>query len=356
MKISIGVNIQPGPWGGGNQFCQSLYSFLEKKKVDVSFDLKQKNLDLILLVEPRSDLKISAYNHIDILRYQLYKNSNAIVVHRINGYYRKKGTNEINQTLKRANLLADYSIYLSRWLQDVYGKYGFNINNSKVIMNGANRNIFNDNGYQVWKKNTTLRLVTHHWGANYQKGFDVYERLDQLLSSPAFSNKFEFMFIGNLPGSIHFEHIKWKEPKIGQELASLIRSNHVYLTAAQNEGAGMHHIEGALCGLPILYRESGALPEYCNGYGIGFTIDTFETKLEEMYHDYNKWVKKMPKYPYDSDRMCEQYYELILELLDRHNDIIRVRGNRKSLSLYLKSLLPEKLLKKIIGKLKYWIS
>ena len=25
----------------------------------------------------------------------------------------------------------------------------------------------------------------------------------------------------------------------------------------------MHHIEGILSGLPIIYRNSGALPEYC---------------------------------------------------------------------------------------------
>ena len=31
-----------------------------------------------------------------------------------------------------------------------------------------------------------------------------------------------------------------------------------------------HHMEGALCGLPILYKDSGAASEYCNDFGISF--------------------------------------------------------------------------------------
>ena len=35
----------------------------------------------------------------------------------------------------------------------------------------------------------------------------------------------------------------------------------------------MHHIEGALSGLPLIFRKSGALPEYCSDYGIEFIDD-----------------------------------------------------------------------------------
>ena len=50
----------------------------------------------------------------------------------------------------------------------------------------------------------------------------------------------------------------------------LLSKNHVYLTASINEPAGMHHIEGALSGLPIIYRNSGAIPEYCSDFGVSF--------------------------------------------------------------------------------------
>jgi hypothetical protein len=142
--------------------------------------------------------------------------------------------------------LVDFTIYVSHWLQDVCGKSGLDTTYSKVILNGANTEIFNNNGYTPWERNGPLRLVTHHWGGNYLKGFDIYEYFDRLLSNLDYSNKFKFMYVGNLPKNVHFEHIKWIEPKYGKELASLIRSNHVYLTAALNEGGANHPTEG-LC-------------------------------------------------------------------------------------------------------------
>ena len=42
------------------------------------------------------------------------------------------------------------------------------------------------------------------------------------------------------------------------------------------------HIEGILCGLPIIYRESGALPEYCKKFGVPFENDNFLPALEIM--------------------------------------------------------------------------
>ena len=45
----------------------------------------------------------------------------------------------------------------------------------------------------------------------------------------------------------------------------------------------MHHIEGILCGLPIIYRESGALPEYCKKYGISFKNEKFLPALKKCF-------------------------------------------------------------------------
>ena len=34
-----------------------------------------------------------------------------------------------------------------------------------------------------WDKKGPLKLVTHHWGGNYMKGFDIYKKLDTLEST-----------------------------------------------------------------------------------------------------------------------------------------------------------------------------
>ncbi|NMC13405.1 MAG: hypothetical protein GYA34_11055 [Chloroflexi bacterium] len=356
MKISLGINIQPGPWGGGNQFGQSLSSFLQKKGVEISFDLKQNNLDLILLIDPRSSSKTSAFNHLDIFRYLWYKNSQALIVHRINECDERKGTKNVNQMIIHANTVADFSVYVSKWLQNIYANMGLPPIHSRVIMNGANSNIFNSRNYKPWNKTSKLKMVTHHWGTNYLKGFDIYEKFDQLLFSPNFSNKYEFMFIGKLPKSFRFLNTIYIEPKFGSDLSSHICLNHVYLTASQNEPGANHPIEGALCGLPILYRPSGSLAEYCHGYGIEFTSENFKEKLNEMYETYFDYVGRMKDYPYTADRMCQQYYELFLELLDKKEEIIQSRHYHHKFRLFVESFLPIKLLGKIRGKIEHWMS
>src|SRR3546814_3442018 len=78
-------------------------------------------------------------------------------------------------------------------------------------------------------------------------------------------------------------------PLDGVALADALRSQHVYVTASLNEPGSNHQNEGALCGLPVLYRESGALPEYCAGFGVAFTTETFEEGLETMLRDYSNY-------------------------------------------------------------------
>ena len=54
----------------------------------------------------------------------------------------------------------------------------------------------------------------------------------------------------------------------------------VYITASKNEPSGNHHIEAAQCGLPILYINSGGIPEYSNGFGIVLRSKRFLEKGE----------------------------------------------------------------------------
>lgn len=56
MKVSIGMKLTTGSWGGGNQLSRSLKSFLERKGCKVCRDLNEQDIDSILLTEPRVDL------------------------------------------------------------------------------------------------------------------------------------------------------------------------------------------------------------------------------------------------------------------------------------------------------------
>lgn len=340
MKVSLGMKLQPGPWGGGNQFGHSLVAFLRRKEVEVSFDLSDPSLDLIVLTEPRSHLKSSAYSDRDIIRYLFRKNPRAIVVHRVNECDERKGTTGVNEMLIRANSCADHTVFISTWLRDLFLRRGLRTSEHSVILNGANREIFNARGHQRWNRSERLRLVTHHWGAGLLKGFDIYERLDRLLTASGYADKIEFTYIGNLPQSFRFDNARFMESQSGIELSASIRSHHVYLTASQSEPAGMHHIEGAMCGLPLLYRESGGMPEYCSGFGVSFTTENFEQKLQELIDTYDHWAARMKEYPHTAERMGEQYYDQFVELLDRRDEIIEQRTWRRKPSFFMQAFMP----------------
>ena len=335
MKISLGMKLQSGPWGGGNQFGVSFAQYLREQGIEVSFDLKDPNLDIILFT---ASLASAAYTDRDIIRYLTFKNRRALAIYRINECDERKGTTGVNQRIMQANQCADHTVFISGWLRDLYFQQGLRPEYFDVLPNGANAEIFNSNGYKKWIGDGKLKLVTHHWGANLLKGFDIYERLDKMLGEVEWRDIIEFTFIGNVPQGFKFANSRHLLPQSGRELADSIRKNHIYLTASQNEPAGMHHIEGAMCGLPLLYRESGALPEYCNGFGVSFTEHNFEQKLREMINTYDHWAGKMKEYPYTSDYMSEQYYQLCLRLLSRREEILARRKWSRRLPWLVKTL------------------
>ncbi len=325
MKIAIGSKIQAGPWGGGNQFVNSLKNYLLQCGVDVVFDLNSKDIDIILLTEPRSNLKISAFSDIDIIKYLIQKNKKAIVVHRINECDERKGTKMVNKLLFLANRCADHTVFISNWLRKKLENQRHFSKKYSVVLNGADTKIFNNKKYIKWNKNEKIKIVTHHWGGNWMKGFDIYKRLDNLLGMQPYKDMMSFTYIGYLPNGFKFNNSAYIQPLSGNELARCLSQHHIYLTGSQNEPAGMHHIEGALCGLPILYRNSGALPEYCEGYGVMFDSADFEEKLWEIRAKYDFLVGAMESYPYTAEEMCKDYYDLFLKLLDQHDQLISQR-------------------------------
>lgn len=325
MKVSIGMNLQPGPWGGGNQFGYALVAYLRRKGIEVCFDLSARDIDIILLAEPRRALRISAYSDHEIVRYILLKGSRAVVVHRVNECDERKGTSGVNERLRQATRCADYAVFVSEWLRDLHLSQGFPCREYTVIRNGPDSDIFSPQGYQAWDGKEPLRLVTHHWSSHPMKGFDLYKHIDDLLGTEKFKNRIAYTFIGNLPEGFSFSQARHLPPLYGHELAQELRRHHVYVTASRNEPGPHHPIEAACCGLPLLYLQSGALPEYCGGFGIGFTDFNFDEKLQEMMTSYHRFVSRMKDFPHTAQAMCMQYETFFSRLVNRRTELIRKR-------------------------------
>lgn len=312
MKIAIGHKIQIGPWGGGNNFTKTLVNFLLEAGHQVYFDLSRNDLDVILITDPRPRNPAVSFKISEVYNYKLFKNRNVKIFHRINECDERKGTKLINFRLRNANLIADHTIFIATWLKDldVWSRK----NDFSVILNGGDQEIF----YPIEKsKNTSgdkLKLVTHHWGAHKNKGFDVYGKIASMLDDPFWSSKFEFTYVGNFPKNFFSKNINCIKPLSGVDLGNELRRHDIYLTASINEPAGMHHVEGALCGLPLLYRNSGALPEYCKDFGVAFEgPDDFEGSLLEIIQNFLAYKKKMKSYSLTGRTMAEQYENLFVQ-------------------------------------------
>jgi len=75
----------------------------------------------------------------------------------------------------------------------------------------------------------------------------------------------------------------------------------------------------------VLYRESGALPEYCTGYGVSFVPETFEAALTKMIDKYRDYQPMMSGYPHVAARTVNAYIDLFDSLLTRREAIVGQR-------------------------------
>lgn len=340
MKLAIGFRIQDGPWGGGNRFVQSLAQAARDAGWEVVFHLDESDVDVILLMDPRSRSPNISFSAGAILRYLIFRNPRALVVHRINECDERKGTRHMNAALVRANWCADFTVFVGSWLVDLPTWKRHLRTPHAVILNGTDSEVFNPQGFVPWSGEGPMRFVTHHWGGNWMKGFDIYQRFDQILARSEWQARVEFSYVGNLPKEFHFENARTVAPLNGLALAAELKRHHAYITASINEPGGNHQNEGGACGLPLLYRRSGCLPEYCDGFGVSFDDRDFEAALERFIRTYPEWLHRMPEWPHLSQTTCRKYLDLFSEIVARREELLARRSLWQNPWLMLRNQIP----------------
>jgi hypothetical protein len=313
LRISINAPPRPGPYGGGKQFAEVLCRYLAAKGHEVRFDLPW-GLDIVMVVAAHPHARC-AYGIEEVRAYKRACPQTGIV-HRVNGSDQATGCDHGRDVYHcRAIQVADHVIYISEYIKSLFrDQYSVQEKATSTILNGADDEMFRPRTDGDWNSNERMRIVTHHWSPNFMKGFDVYERLDDLLGGPPYRDLFEFTYIGQLPFGWRFRHARVMTPLSGRALADELKRHHVYVTGARKEAGGMHHIEGMRCGLPVLYLNSGALPEYCASYGVEFDLSNFESRLEQMREDYPAIRKAVTACPYSGDAMAQRYEQVFLDL------------------------------------------
>ena len=334
MKISFNMDLNSASHGGGIGFANFLKSYLENTGIDVVNHLRDDDIDIIFHI---NITYCAAYSFYAAYLYKL-EHPTTVIAHRVNdsGMHRPHGL--MARLMAACGRHSDYLIYISEWLKEVMHHKLYSERPYTVIHNGADEDVFNQNQRKRWEKKSRLKIVTHHWSSNFLKGHEIYQYLDELLGQESIRNKYEFIYIGNYPQNIVYKNTTLVPPLTGKALADELKKHHVYITAARKEAAPMHPIEGALCGLPILYVDSGALPEYCRGFGIRFCKENLVEKMEQMYEHYDSYYDRMHNYAYTAGKMAGKYLNLFETLISQRRNYIEsatIARNRLSLKTYL---------------------
>lgn len=312
---TVAFNMRPtsGPWGGSSPFVEQLAAYLRNRGYQVIFDLND-NVDVAVLIDPRQEAANRVFS-VDDVSHLRASQPRLRVLHRVNECDQRKGTDFMDRLLAEANVIADYTVFIAEWLRDYHAERWFDVTHPhSVIYNGADPRIFHPVDSARWDGVQPLRIVTHHWSDNPLKGFAEYEALDAAIAEGEVDNM-ELYIVGRWPDSIHWRAAKTVAPLHGYKLAQILKSCHIYITASRWEPCGMHHVEGAQCGLPLLYhKDGGGIVEAGRRYGIEFGDDIVGS-LNQIKTRYNEFREKVLDHPPSGDRMSLSFADIIQRLI-----------------------------------------
>ena len=310
-RIAFNMRAVSEPWGGGNWWLTQMVGDLRDHRYEVRFDLRREP-DCVVVVDPRVGGNV-VFGRDEIAEHRR-RHPETRVLHRINECDLRKGTNEIDALLASANEVADSTVFLSDWLRDYHAERWFDLSRPHaVVHNGADFAIFHPGEPRA--DGGALRLATHHWSANPLKGFDVYREVDRLIADGSLPDT-ELWVIGRWPDDCDWQAAHTFPPTGGTELADLLRSCDAYITASRFEPGGMHYVEGAQCGLPVLYHEDGGgIVEVARRFGIGFRDDV-ASAIEELRGRLPELQKLVRERTPSGEAMCAGYRDLIAGLIE----------------------------------------
>ena len=307
MKIFFNRVEKYEPWGGGTHFLTSLCNYLRERNIKVTFHLED-DVDLIFMIDPRPGDIGYSINH--ILDFKA-RNPSVKILHRINECDARKNTNFMDQLLIESALYADKVVFISEWLKNYFTEKGMNTSNASVVYNGCKLDHFYPENKTINLNKNKVKLVTHHWSDNWMKGHDLYKFIDQNIVG----KDYEFTYVGRYCKDYNPVNTAIIKPMWGPSLGEEIRKHDIYVTASRFEPCGMHHIEGAASGLPVIYHQDcGGINELCKNHGEEYK--DFKEKLRTVTENLEIYKNKI-NYDYlDINRCCEMFFREIKLLLN----------------------------------------
>ena len=185
--------------------------------------------------------------------------------------------------------------------------------NNTVIINAPDPKIFNRENRIKFERNRKTRVIATSWSANWRKGFDIYQYLDENLDF----SKYEMTFVGNSP--VKFKNIKCIKPLDSRRLAEQLKQQDIFITASKKDPCSNSLIEALHCGLPAIALNDGGHPEIIGKGGEVFVSNKDVIKKIEIvtknYHYYQDQIRLQ-----NIDAAGETYYQFIKSIFSKYEN------------------------------------
>lgn len=299
IKIHILFEFKKGPWGGGNQFLKSLKKYLQ------SIDAYEQNP-----VKANVILFNSHQNIPDVARFKL-KFREKLFVHRIDGpmcLYNKMSDKRDDIVFTANRYLADATIFQSTWSQQQNHLLGLHQNLFETIIpNAPEPSVFNRERKKTFSANRRIRLIAVSWSSNWNKGFKIYQWLDDNLDF----DRYEMTFVGRSPAE--FKNIRHILPENSEQLSERLKNSDIFVIASQNDPCSNSLIEALHCGLPAIGLRDGGHPQIIGRGGETFSkpdeIPDLIEKITKSYDEYQANICNPPM-----QEVGKRYYDFMTEV------------------------------------------
>ncbi|MDD5433716.1 MAG: glycosyltransferase [Candidatus Pacebacteria bacterium] len=302
IKIHILFPFQVGPkGGGGNQFLKALRYYWQSIGV---YEDELAKADVVLF---------NSHHWLKKAFGAKRKFPSKIFIHRINGplgSYRPKEAFLDKAIFKINSLVADGTVWQSKWSQSqnkkIFPYKGF----ETVIYNAPNEQIFNKNGKTEFRKFGKIKIIAASWSSSALKGFDIYKFLDENLDF----RRYQMTFIGQ--NLFKFKNIKTLGPTEQVQLAKLIKQSDIFVSGSKVESCSNALIEALSCGLPCLAFNSSSNPEIIGKGGELFeNAQDLLLKIEKIANNYLSYQKNLQVF--SLEKTANAYFNFAKRIFDQ---------------------------------------
>lgn len=290
----------PGVGGGGYRFLHTFEAWLSQH--DIPWHRSLVRRADVLFVNSWHVHPVKAFG------WKLWHGSHGGIVQRLDGWPPDYGrTDGIEKRLRHLNTMAEVTIYQSYYAKRRLRGLGFK--DGPVIYNPVDTAVFTPEGERHLMRHPEPMVAVMGWSTNPLKG------MEHVWNLAGAHPDIRFVLIGRFERpmrtlrmvNIHeIGHVR--DPK---EIAAVLRSCDALVTFARNEACPNHVLEAMACGLPVLYRDSGATKELVGKAGLDTTEETFAYNVEHLLDHrelFPEWARRRAL-DFATDEIFPKYLE-----------------------------------------------